>query len=303
MHSIDLFTFLKVKLLKKSYGASNKFHFPKFLKLFFYRMYFKSLQNVLDPYLNLALKSINKNCIGQSNSRIIWIFWWQGYNCMPSIVQHCVGSVKSHANGYKVILITKKNIYKYAHIPNYIYNKVKKGCITLTHFSDILRFNLLNNYGGLWCDATIYCTSQIDYKYFNYLYTSGGYIGVPPRFANGRWTGFLIGGYRCNALFQFMSKFFELYWKYNKYQVSYFLIDLGLHYAYVNNIGNFKHYDDTIACYNNPNLFMFIEELNEPFNLAKFNKFTANTNMFKLTYKINFLRDKGTLYSYLISNK
>lgn len=38
---------------------------------------------------------------------------------------------------------------------------MEKGIITNTHFSDLLRIELLINHGGLWLDATTYLTGTL----------------------------------------------------------------------------------------------------------------------------------------------
>lgn len=302
MRQVNLYKFLLIKFFQKCYEATKRFHFLNCLKYVCYGIYFHLLKNTLDPYLELSLNNIKCNNYykGNNNSNIIWVFWWQGYSYMPVIVKHCIASIKKHRNDHKVVLITRYNIRKYTDIPDYIYKKVKKGYITLTHFSDILRFNLLNNHGGLWCDATMYSTSNLGERYFDYLYTCGGYTGTPPKFVAGRWTGFLIGGNDHNALFQFMCNYFNLYWKFNKYQVAYFLIDLGLHYAYINNIGNFKIYTDNVASSHNPNMFKLADLLNKPYNAHIFHQIINNTNMFKLTYKMKF-NNNNTFYYHIIN--
>lgn len=232
----------------------------------------------------------------------IWIFWWQGIENMPPIVSSCFKSVIKNSNGHKVILITKDNVREYTDIPDYIYKKVNNGNITLTHFSDILRFNLLKNHGGLWIDSTVYVAKKINENYFNYLYTSGGYNSkTNPLFVGGKWTGFLIGGYSYNKLFVFMDSFFKDYWKNNKKLVNYFLIDYALRYAYDNEIGNFNDYVDNVAKYNNPSMFELQPRLNCIFDKDQYDKMCRKTDMFKLTYKMDFYDNKDTFYTFIVN--
>ncbi len=92
-------------------------------------------------------------------SKRIWIFWWQGMENAPELVKRCYQSVKENLNDWDVILITENNYLNYATFPNHIIEKLESGQITLTHFSDILRLELLINHGGLWLDATVLCTN------------------------------------------------------------------------------------------------------------------------------------------------
>lgn len=93
-------------------------------------------------------------------SRILWLFWWQGMESAPELVQKCYESVKAYlGKDWEIILITENNYKEYVAFPEHILQKLDNGQITLTHFSDLLRLELLINHGGLWLDATVLCTS------------------------------------------------------------------------------------------------------------------------------------------------
>lgn len=81
---------------------------------------------------------------------------------MPDIVKACYASTKRYANQHPVILITEQNYQEYATMPDYILQKVKKHEISLTHFSDMLRINLLKQHGGIWTDSTLLFTRDVD---------------------------------------------------------------------------------------------------------------------------------------------
>lgn len=66
----------------------------------------------------------------------------------------------------EVILISYDNLEEYVHFPDYILEKWKKGQITNTHMTDLLRLELLIKYGGMWLDATVYCSSPNIPDYF-----------------------------------------------------------------------------------------------------------------------------------------
>lgn len=90
--------------------------------------------------------------------KTVWVFWWQGEESMPLIVKHCYASLKENLGNWEIVLLTKENYKKYADFPDFITDKLQKG-ITLTHFSDLLRVELLKKHGGLWIDSTVLCTS------------------------------------------------------------------------------------------------------------------------------------------------
>ena len=92
----------------------------------------------------------------------IWVCWWQGEKKMPDIVKVCYSSICRHADNHPVILITEKNFQEYATMPDFIMQRLYKREMTITHFSDLLRMNLLKRHGGIWLDSTILLTKDID---------------------------------------------------------------------------------------------------------------------------------------------
>ena len=46
--------------------------------------------------------------------------------------------------------------------------KKKKGIISRTHYSDLLRLEILGNYGGIWLDSTFFCTKPCIDDLFEY---------------------------------------------------------------------------------------------------------------------------------------
>lgn len=65
----------------------------------------------------------------------------------------------------KIIVFDSKNYQQYANFPPYITEKFEKGIISKTHFSDLLRLQLLVNHGGTWIDSTVYCTKSPDFAF------------------------------------------------------------------------------------------------------------------------------------------
>lgn len=99
--------------------------------------------------------------------KIIWQYWGQGISDeTPKIVKKCLESVEKHKGQYQVIFLTNENIKEYLDIPDFVTNKLNNNPeFTVTLFSDLLRLILLNTYGGIWIDATIYLTDEISKKY------------------------------------------------------------------------------------------------------------------------------------------
>lgn len=96
----------------------------------------------------------------------MWIYWDKGIENAPQIIQKCYESlVKYH--GDKVILLTEKNIKDFIIMPEYIEKKRTNGSIPIAGYTDLMRFALLEHYGGTWIDSTIYLTGEIPSEIIN----------------------------------------------------------------------------------------------------------------------------------------
>ncbi|TMT01278.1 capsular polysaccharide synthesis family protein [Apilactobacillus kunkeei] len=259
---------------------------------------YKKIRKRLISYFKIAEHNLHE--ADEISGKIVWVLWWQGFDNAPEIVKACVNSVINNYDG-KVVLVNKYNVKKYTDISDDIYDKLESGYITKTHFSDIVRFNILKNYGGLWIDSTILCTKKFEHSMFSTFYTSKGKEDSYPYFMKGKWTGFLIGGRKNDPTFQFMDEFFKVYWSENLHLINYFLIDYALMYAYERNIGGLSTYVDNEAINNNPKLFELSNLLNSIFDKENYNKLIKDTDFFKLTYKKKFKKGNGTFYDFLIS--
>jgi len=105
-----------------------------------------------------ALETVN----GERLKNVIWVCWLQGIDQAPRIVQNCINSIEQNCpQGWKVIVLTADNYSDYIHLPAIMTDKWKRGMITNTHFSDLLRIYALVRHGGCWIDATCLMTAPI----------------------------------------------------------------------------------------------------------------------------------------------
>lgn len=120
-----------------------------------------------------TLEAFDKNydeTLPHESSDKVWICWFQGMENAPALVQKCYQSVKENLKDHEIVLITDQNMSEYVTFPDYINDKWEKGIITHTHLTDLLRLELLIRYGGLWLDATVFCSSpeaEIPDYFFN----------------------------------------------------------------------------------------------------------------------------------------
>lgn len=97
----------------------------------------------------------------QQIPRVIWIFWMQGIEQAPSLVQACVESVRRYAPDFEVRVLDEHTIHDYVTIPPIILHRLEHGQMSRTSFSDYLRVSLLAEHGGIWMDATVLMTAPM----------------------------------------------------------------------------------------------------------------------------------------------
>lgn len=152
----------------------------------------------------------------------IWIFWAQGKENMPPIVKSCYNSILKNRGNNEVILLDITNYNQYITIPPEIEQKLQNKLISLAHFSDILRFGLLKEYGGWWLDATIYATNKIPQP--NSLFTIKNEFDTI-YISENQWSGFLWYIPYKHPLPQFIYDYLVHYWTKHDFIIDYFLMD------------------------------------------------------------------------------
>ena len=211
----------------------------------------------------------------------IWIFWWQGEETMPSIVKSCYRSVLRNSENHPVILITKQNIKEYVDIPQYIYDKIESKKMTLTHFSDILRENLLFKHGGIWMDATIYMSAPFSKKMYEYEYFS-----IKGAFKEWEWTGFFQAAGKGSIFGKAVSHLFNCYWREHNCLISYLLIDCFLAVAQRHSEDIYKMIKK-LPCKDYSIFLLNDKYLDKVYNECEMSQLCQKTNLHKLSYKYN----------------
>ena len=255
-------------------------------------------------YVRKYYKDIVLNSSVQSNAheRVIWVCWWQGEAYMPLIPKLSLLSIKRYAKNIPVIVVSKDNYKKYAKMPDYIEEHLKNGDISITHFSDVLRFVLLSTHGGLWIDATDIVTGDIT-KYCSLpFFTNKQNHPNDSRYISGyKWASHLIGG-ESNIIFSSMRDCFFEYFRREKYVMTYFLLDYFLALIYETREEARKIIDD--VDYNNEGILDMMHCINDPINPDNFNQLWSNSLFHKLTWKkriVPYTQDKiKTCFGYLI---
>ncbi|MBE7064718.1 MAG: polysaccharide biosynthesis protein [Ruminococcaceae bacterium] len=237
----------------------------------------------------------------------IWICWWQGEENAPELVKRCIESIRRNAGGCEVVLITEENYMNYVNIPECICEKYRAGIITKTNLSDLLRLSLLARHGGMWIDATFFCTDNISLdEYFKYpLWSIKRPDYLHCSIASGYFAGYSLAcDYSNRYIFAIVRDFFLEYWSKSDKLVDYLLVDymIVLAQKYEHRV---KEAFDRIEP-NNPNCDELLKNLGLEYNEDRWNKLKNETGLFKLSWKQSFpltVDGKETFYSKIMDKK
>jgi len=285
------------------------------------------LSYLLKRYKDIIVKFSNKKPRSESNiepASNIWVCWWDGEDSMPDIVKVCYKSIRQHSGKHPVILVTKYNFNDYVSFPDYILEKVNSKKMTVTHFSNMLRANLLYKYGGIWMDATILALKDISFEdmpfftlkapaYKNNSVSMARFAGIsnistPFRYKLfspkiSRWSGFFLAGSKGSVIFEYMLEILYAYWKDHNDQIDYVLYDYTIALGY-DNIPEMKKLFDGVPC-SIMEKFVMEKKMNMEYSDKNFAYF-LQVPFHKLTWKLNFNKytknNKPTIYGHLIDS-
>lgn len=188
--------------------------------------------------------SQSKDLDSESIEKNIFVFWWDGFENAPIIVQNCLKSLKKCYQDFTIALISKSNYEEYTNIDPIIRSDFNAGKISVQTFSDILRFNLLRTNGGMWVDATIHFTQKydllekLDKQSFNSISFGSSNSFFQYKGNKCSWTGFFIASRKNGCFVRTMDYIFrEYYKKYRTYSI-YFFIDAAFMVCKITHVDN-----------------------------------------------------------------
>ena len=274
----------------------------------FFKLAQKKHEYILSYLKNDLHKTIDnfkeyKESSVQSDRKNIWTLWWQGEEKAPELVRACIRSMKENANGATLHVLTESNIKDYLEIPPFVSKAKEQGILSMANFTDILRLMLLEKYGGLWLDSTIFVSkpipSEIFSRPFYSLHTkwdeSTCYV------QHNLYHIFVIGSKPQGKLVSFTKNmFFEYISKHNTY-IDYFMLDYIFFIAYQTFL-DVKKEIDTLP-YSSERLYDLVHLLNKPFDDNEFKKLCDDCMFSKLDWHKKYkTKTKGqqTYYSKLI---
>lgn len=263
--------------------------------------YYDFSKNVI---LEFVLKLRRKAKIDESNTdkkevtkefpKIIWTMWQQGEAQMPESVKATVKTIKEFAerSGCKFHLLTDKNLERFVNIPKDIKEKYKKKELSAAHYSDIVRFYLLYEYGGIWMDATLFVSPYTtidalegDFFTLNHPPLQEGGMGYTV--GDFKWSGFFLAGKKGKSYFKNIRDLYVYYVRKYPIFINYLIMDYFILSEY--NVNRyFRELVDKIPTLESAeNLWFLREHADKLFDENEWEEVLKTTPIMKTTYKIN----------------
>ena len=236
----------------------------------------------------------------REREKIIWVCWFQGIEQAPQLVKNCFRQLTKRYAGYKKILITSDNVFEYIEVDETVKDKWKKGVISNTAFSNIIRLELLVRYGGVWMDATVLCTAD---RLPDYIETSPLFV-----YSSWKWiTGdvrpvstWLMASDQHHPMLKAVRDCLVKYWTENDELQTYFIFHMFFQMV----IEQFPEVWGQTPRFSNVPPHMMQFELGNAYSGRRFEQLTEMSDIHKLTYKLDddVLTDEDSLHAHLIRN-
>ena len=164
--------------------------------------------------------------------KIIWTMWQQGEAQMPETVQASMKTIKDFAkrNDCEFYLLTDENLADFINIPIDITEKYKKKELSAAHYSDIIRFSLLYQYGGIWMDATLFVSPYATLEMFEGDFFTLNHPPLQPEkmertVGDFKWAGFFLAGKKGKLYFKHIRDLYLYYVRKYPVFIHYLMMD------------------------------------------------------------------------------
>lgn len=233
--------------------------------------------------------------------RKVWVCWFQGIDNAPAIVKKCVESLKENIRDREIVIITSDNYSKYVTIPDYIIEKYEKGIISRAHFADILRLELLIEYGGTWIDSTVLSTTKcipqymLDDDLFLFRTLKPGLDGHVIRISN-----WFITSKPHNVILELTRQLLYTYWKTNNSLVDYYIFHMFFELA----IEAYPEEWSKVIPVTNELPHMLLLRLFDQYDEKMYENIVNQICFHKLTYKFSKEEEKSknTYYQHIMES-
>lgn len=280
--------------------------FKIFLELFIFdrekrsKIKARCTKKYLEKYVNQALDlPFEKK---EEDEFIIWQYWHQGEDKAPGLVKRCLESVKKFEGDKKIVVLSFDTIKDYIELPSHYYDLVNSGKMKIALFSDIVRLYLLNKYGGMWIDATIYLTGKIPEK----IIKSDFYAvqkDIKKDMQENKMYCYLIRAKSNSTNLSAIKNTLDIYWKSHDFDINYFIFE-HISTLLSEKSPQLKEEWDNMPIYKNMKTGTLQKILFDEFDEKVWQNLIKQTPIHKLSYKKHTDNiSKNSYYNYILNNE
>ena len=213
---------------------------------------------------------------------------------MPETVKASLKTIKDFAkrNGCELHLLTDENLADFIDIPADIAEKYKNKELSAAHYSDIIRFSLLYQYGGIWMDATLFVSPYATLEMFEGDFFT---LNHPPihtdkierAIGDFKWSGFFLAGKKGKPYFKHIRDLYLYYVRKFPIFIHYLMMDFIILSEYKCNDEFSTLVDGLPILASAEGVWFLRNHANDPFDENEWREVLKNTPIMKTTYKIN----------------
>lgn len=225
----------------------------------------------------------------------VWVYWNTGMENAPDIVKSCYFSMRKY-EGDRIVPLSDNNLDQYIQMPEYIEKKKNQGLMPLACYTDLVRFALLEHYGGTWIDATVYLTDCIPdlilkSDFFAFRNTLG-LLENPALYAV-----WFLHAKKNNEVIKKVRNVSFAYWKNENHVVEYLLSNIIITKILAKDLDA----EQAIPYMNSDYSEYFVRVLGNQFDEEQWQWIKKLTSIHKLTYKLSTEIDReNTFYHKLV---
>ena len=242
------------------------------------------LRDKYDQYIERKEPTIGKD------SGYLFLLWLQGWDNAPLIVKKCRQSVEKYVTNRKIIYLNEKNCMNYIEIPNDIQELHKKGIICNAHYSDLIRLELLKNWGGLWLDATVFLSGEL----YSYITDQSLFTYQLPKFYARSISNWLMYAHSNHIIIEETLHLLYTYWRTEMKCVNYYV----MHYLFRTVTNIYYQEWSKVPFFTNLTSTILASELDSMYNEKRLKEIMNMTHIHKLNHRINSITP-NTILEYI----
>ena len=189
-------------------------------------------------------------------------------------------------------MLTDENLVDFIDIPTDIIEKYKRKELTAAHYSDIIRFSLLYQYGGIWMDATLFVSPYATLEMFEGEFFSLNHPPIMPEkleraIGDYKWSGFLLAGKKEKLYFKHIRDLYIYFIRKYPVFIHYLMMDYFILSEYELNDELKDLVDELPVLAPAERVWFLRDHANDIFDENVWTEVLKTTPIMKTTYKIN----------------